>query len=132
MSSDSTDLKFVTISHPDDIRRSKGVRTDIRRHVMKKIGQERRRPKKQAGGRAPSETHPSSAVQADDQNVDPSCSKTDAATVLGKPCVKMPILWDFPVEPDNRTVELIRFCIEIQTASQTSPREFPADLAIVQ
>jgi hypothetical protein len=85
------------------------VRTDIRRHVMKKIGQERRRPKKQTKAKSLSNSHRSATTQ-EVRQVDPLCHETDAVTVLATPA-KTPILWDFPVEPNDRVVELIRFCM---------------------
>jgi hypothetical protein len=106
----SSELMFVTISHPDDIRKRKGVRTDIRRHVMKDIGQERRRPKKQAGRKASSNSSRASTTQTDRHAVT-SNSITDATAKLPTPSVKLPVLWDFPVEPNNRVVELIRLCM---------------------
>lgn len=101
---------FVTISHPDEIRKRKGVRTDIRRHVMKDIGQERRRPKKKAGGRASSDSSRAATEQACRHGL-PSGHTTDATVKLGMPSVKLPVLWEFPVEPNDRVVELIRVCM---------------------
>ncbi|OKO98439.1 hypothetical protein PENSUB_9115 [Penicillium subrubescens] len=43
--SPAQDLKFINLSHPDDLNRQHEVRTEIRRHVMKDIGQRRRRPR---------------------------------------------------------------------------------------
>ncbi|KAK1965426.1 hypothetical protein LY78DRAFT_96051 [Colletotrichum sublineola] len=109
VSSTSPELKFVTISHPDDIRRRKDVRTDIRRHVMKKIGQQRRRPKTQAGGRVSSASSRPSTSQEGQHNIPPS-SNMGTSLALGTPCMMLPILWDFPIEANDRAVELIRFC----------------------
>lgn len=43
--SPAQDLKFINISHPNDLNRQHEIRTEIRRHVMKDIGQRRRRPR---------------------------------------------------------------------------------------
>ncbi|KAK1570117.1 uncharacterized protein LY79DRAFT_570432 [Colletotrichum navitas] len=110
----SSELKFVTISHPDDIRRRKDVRTDIRRHVMKKIGQQRRRPKTQAEGRASSASSASSCSLMNQgvQHKVPPNNHTDTSAALGAPCMMLPLLWDFPIEANDRTVELVRFLNE--------------------
>ncbi|KAK2018633.1 hypothetical protein LZ32DRAFT_643727 [Colletotrichum eremochloae] len=117
VSSTSPELKFVTISHPDDIRRRKDVRTDIRRHVMKKIGQQRRRPKTQAGGRVSSASSRPSMNQGGQHNIPPS-SNMGTSLALGTPCMMLPILWDFPVEANDRAVELIRFLNEQRSVYQ--------------
>ncbi|KAK2046153.1 hypothetical protein LZ31DRAFT_552463 [Colletotrichum somersetense] len=109
--STSSELKFVTISHPDDIRRRKDVRTEIRRHVMKKIGQQRRRPKTQAEGSASSASSRDSMSRGGRHDL-PSSSNTGTNTALNTPRMMLPILWDFPTEANDRAVELIRFCMK--------------------
>lgn len=96
------DLKFVNISHPEDIRQQKEVRTEIRRHVMKGIGQQRRRPRpkkfSQAGRTLSLEVGGREISQvrgADINSVPPSRS-------LGT-------LGSFPVEANKRDLELIHF-----------------------
>lgn len=82
-------FKFVTLSHPDDIRSRKDVQTDIRRHVMKDIGKRRRRPK-------------SSSSPIEDWSV-------TVADKYASPGRSLPPLGSFPVPTDIRTFELVRF-----------------------
>ncbi|KAK9426966.1 hypothetical protein V1505DRAFT_381774 [Lipomyces doorenjongii] len=97
------DLKFVNMSHPEDIRRQKEVRTEIRRHVMKGIGQQRRRPR-------PTKTSPrarrTSSREVDDDELsqlhDTDINNTSPGRTLAT-------LGSFPIEADMRVLELIHF-----------------------
>lgn len=91
--SPAQDLKFINISHPDDLNRQHEVRTEIRRHVMKDIGQRRRRPRpKETSCR----TSSSESSDFDMSSISPSYNLTMVA--------------QFPIEADTRTLELMHFC----------------------
>ncbi|KAK5994630.1 hypothetical protein PT974_05112 [Cladobotryum mycophilum] len=103
----SGDLKFVILSHPEDIRRQKDVQTEIRRHVMRDIGKQRRRPR--PGGvshlrmlQPPASNQGSSSMV---QGVNVSNSIDRSLAPLGS----------FPIAGDARLVELVRFVMETST-----------------
>ncbi|KAK0383178.1 hypothetical protein NLU13_9091 [Sarocladium strictum] len=106
------DLKFVTFSHPDDLRRRRDVRTDIRRHVMKKIGEQRRRPKTRAQGEPSSSAPMGTSMIREGQQGMPTRTSTNVSGAVDPPSMMLPMLWDFPVEASGRVVELIRFLNE--------------------
>ncbi|CAM1503492.1 Fc.00g010830.m01.CDS01 [Cosmosporella sp. VM-42] len=102
-SSNGLDLKFVNMSHPEDIRRQKAVRTEIRRHVMKGIGQQRRRP------RATKATPP--VMQGSSETVNKSQYSSPRALSSNRavPARSLPALGSFPVQADMRVLELVHF-----------------------
>lgn len=97
------DLKFVNLSHPDDIHRQKEVRTEIRRHVMKDIGQRRRRPRLK-------ETYPqatrTSSLELGNYEVS---HLRGANTNSFSPSRSLAMLGNFPVKADMRVLELMHF-----------------------
>lgn len=96
------DLKFVNLSHPDDVRRQKEVRTEIRRHVMKDIGQRRRRPRLK-------ETAPQvnrTTFELGNYEI----SRLRAAKINSiSPRRSLAMLGNFPIEADMRVLELMHF-----------------------
>lgn len=95
------DLKFINLSHPDDLHRKKEVRTEIRRHVMKDIGQQRRRPRlKEISSQAfqtfflESSDHETSQLPV--TNINSVSLSQNLATLA-----------HFPVEADMRALELM-------------------------
>ncbi|KAL7931573.1 hypothetical protein V8C35DRAFT_309827 [Trichoderma chlorosporum] len=105
-SSAADDLMFVNVSHPDDIRRQKGVQKDIRRHVMKNIGFERRRPKSKGKKKPPGRsTTPSTSEEKQslsEIDVEPAASPGRSLEVFG----------GFPIPGNKRVIELVRFLSE--------------------
>ncbi|KAK1991591.1 hypothetical protein LX36DRAFT_663171 [Colletotrichum falcatum] len=112
VSSASSGLKFVTISHPDDIRQRKDVRTEIRRHVMTNKGLQRRQSKAQREGRASLASSRAPMKQGGRRNIPPGSD-----TALGTPCMALPVPWRFPTEANDRAVELFRFCMRERIVS---------------
>lgn len=97
------DLRFINLSHPDDLHRQKEVRTEIRRHVMKDIGQRRRRPRpKEASSRA---TQTPSSESSDYETSQLRGADINSAL----PSQSLAILAHFPVEADMRALELMHF-----------------------
>ncbi|KAJ5584403.1 uncharacterized protein N7459_004203 [Penicillium hispanicum] len=94
----SQDLKFVNLSHPDDVRRQKEVRTEIRRHVMKDIGQRRRRPRRKEIPSSFTELRGYETSQLRDTNSN-----------SGPPSRGLAMLGNFPVKADMRVLELMHF-----------------------
>ncbi|KPM35708.1 hypothetical protein AK830_g10862 [Neonectria ditissima] len=90
------------MSHPDDIRRRKDVRTEIRRHVMKDIGQQRRRP------RPPKRT---ALVLPHTSSQQPNYSSQLRSTNPSNntPSRSLAPLGSFPIEADSRVLELLNF-----------------------
>ena len=97
------DLKFINLSHPDDLNQQHEVRTEIRRHVMKDIGQRRRRPR-------PKETSWRAAQTSSSESRDFEISQshgTNTSTIL--PRYNLTTVAQFPIEADTRTLELMHF-----------------------
>lgn len=102
--SPAQDLKFINLSHPDDLNRQHEVRTEIRRHVMKDIGQRRRRPRpKETSCRTSSESSDLEIFQPRDANM---------SSIL--PSYNLTMIAQFPIEADTRTLELMHFCTRSQ------------------
>lgn len=100
--SPAQDLKFINLSHPDDLNRQHEVRTEIRRHVMKDIGQRRRRPR-------PNET-PWRATRTSSESRDFEISQLHGAnTSIISPSYNLAMVAQFPIEADTRTLELMHF-----------------------
>ncbi|KAI2694775.1 hypothetical protein CBS147372_9614 [Penicillium roqueforti] len=99
------DLKFVNLSHPDDVRRQKEIRTEIRRHVMKDIGQRRRRPRRKEKETSPPATRVSS-TESKDSEVPQLCGTTKSRVSPGR---SLTVLGNFPIEADMRVLELMHF-----------------------
>ncbi|OQD84320.1 hypothetical protein PENANT_c013G08313 [Penicillium antarcticum] len=99
----ASDLKFVYLSHPDDVRRKKEVQTEIRRHVMKDIGQRRRRPRHKETFPQPTQA---SSVELDNYEIFQHC---DANTNTFSPSRGLATLGNFPVKADMRVLELMHF-----------------------
>lgn len=97
------DLKFVNISHPEDIRQQKEVRTEIRRHVMKGIGHRRRRPRPKRPSQQASRALSS---EAGDRKIS-QLRGADISSV--SPSRSLGTLGSFPVEVNKRVLELIHF-----------------------
>lgn len=100
--SPTQDLKFINLSHPDDLNKQHEVRTEIRRHVMKDIGQRRRRPR-------PKETS-WRATRTSSESRDFEISQphgTNTSTI--SPRYDLPMVAQFPIEADTRTLELMHF-----------------------
>ncbi|KAJ5758026.1 uncharacterized protein N7511_006720 [Penicillium nucicola] len=97
------DLKFVNLSHPDDVRQKKEVRTEIRRHVMKDIGQRRRRPRCKE-----TLTQPTQASSVELNRYKPS-QHCDVNIRIDPPSRGLATLGDFPVNADMRVLELMHF-----------------------
>lgn len=97
------DLKFVNLSHPDDIHRQKEVRTEIRRHVMKDIGQRRRRPRLKETYLQATRT---SSLELGNYKVShlPGANANNLS-----PGRSLAMLGNFPVEADMRVLELMHF-----------------------
>lgn len=98
------DLKFVNLSHPDDVRRKKAVRTEIRRHVMKDIGERRRRPRRKET--FPQVTPTTSRSETDNYEISQLCG-ANICTV--SPNRGLATLGSFPVNADMRVLELMHF-----------------------
>lgn len=96
------DLKFVNLSHPDDVRRKKDVRTEIRRHVMKDIGQRRRRPRLKTSPQATQ----TSSVELDNLEISQLCGAKISSV---SPSRGLATLGNFPVKADMRVLELMHF-----------------------
>lgn len=97
------DLKFVNISHPGDIRRQREVRTEIRRHVMKGIGQQRRRPRPKETSQQANRTL---FLKAGDRKI----SQLHGADISSiSPSRSLGTFGSFPVEADKRVLELMHF-----------------------
>lgn len=90
----SKDFKFVTISHPEDIRRCQHVRKDIRRHVMREIGEQRR-------GALPS----AASIRLPSTALSQQLYKTN---LLGSHRPLSP-LGSFPIPGSLHNLELVRF-----------------------
>lgn len=103
LSSVSEDLKFVNISHPGDIRQRKEIRTEIRRHVMKGIGQQRRRPRPKEASLQASRTL---FLEAGDRKI----SQLHGADISSiSPSRSLGTFNSFPVEANKRVLELMHF-----------------------
>lgn len=100
-SSQTQDLKFINLSHPDDLNRQQAVRKEIRRHVMKDIGQRRRRPR-------PKKMSPASQtpLESNDVTISQLCVP-DIGRFSSSQCLDM--LAHFHVEADTRSFELMHF-----------------------
>ncbi|KAJ5548440.1 hypothetical protein N7513_005674 [Penicillium frequentans] len=99
----SEDLKFVNISHPGDIRHRKDIRTEIRRHVMKGIGQQRRRPRPKGTSLQASRTL---FLEAGDRRI----SQLHGADIsIVSPSRSLGTFNSFPVEANKRVLELMHF-----------------------
>jgi len=97
------DLRFINLSHPDDLQRQKEVRTEIRRHVMKDIGQRRRRPR-------PKETSSLATRTSSSGSIDYEVSQHRGANINRVlPSQSLALLAHFPVEADTRALELMHF-----------------------
>lgn len=100
--SPAQDLKFINLSHPNDLNRQHEVRTEIRRHVMKDIGQRRRRPRpKEASWRATRTSSDSSDFETSQTH--------EANTSSISPSYNLTMIAQFPIEADTRTLELMHF-----------------------
>ena len=97
------DLKFVNMSHPDDIRRQKAVRTEIRRHVMKGIGEQRRRPRFK---KSSPQSRRTSSREVDGNELS---QLHDSNMYIVSPGRTLATLGSFPIEGDRRVLELIHF-----------------------
>lgn len=96
------DLKFINISHPNDLNQQHEIRTKIRRHVMKDIGQRRRRPRsKEASWRVTG----TSLESSDSEIFQPH----DAITSSISPSYNLTMVAQFPIEADTRSLELMHF-----------------------
>ncbi|KAJ5364716.1 uncharacterized protein N7496_010429 [Penicillium cataractarum] len=103
--SPAQDLKFINLSHPDDLNQQHEVRTEIRRHVMKDIGQRRRRPRpKETSWRA---TQTSSSESRDFEISQPHGTNTSTIS----PRYNLTTVAQFPIEADTRTLELMHFLV---------------------
>jgi hypothetical protein len=104
-------FKFVDLSSPADARQKQSQRTEIRQHVMKSIGRQRRHcPRRK--------TKSGSSTEADVREVDEeqpyssshgneTCiKKTSPAPVLRR---SLPSWGSFPVSGDAGVHELVRF-----------------------
>jgi hypothetical protein len=98
--STTLDLKFVNLSHPDDVRRKKAVRTEIRRHVMKDIGERRRRPRCK-------DTFPQNTSTSSELNNRGVSLLYGTTTSTVSPSRGLASLGDFPVNADMRVLELM-------------------------
>lgn len=102
----NADLKFVNLSHPEDIRRHRQVQREIRQHVMRAVGNPRRR-------RALQDPRPRSGSTS--QHVSPettpeNASTRGAASPVTAPLSKsLPSLGSFPIEANMRVLELVHF-----------------------
>ncbi|KAI2717498.1 hypothetical protein CBS147332_4378 [Penicillium roqueforti] len=95
------DLRFINLSHPDDLHRQKEVRTEIRRHVMKDIGQRRRRPQPNATSSQATRTFSSESNGY-------KISQLRGAIINSvSPSQNLAMLAHFPVEADMRALELM-------------------------
>jgi hypothetical protein len=102
--SPAQNLKFINLSHPDDLNRQHEVRTEIRRHVMKDIGQRRRRPRpKETSWRA---TRTSCSESSDFEISQPHGTNISSVS----PSYNLTMIAHFPIEADTRTLELMHFC----------------------
>ncbi|KAJ5814881.1 hypothetical protein N7474_006658 [Penicillium riverlandense] len=97
------DLKFVNLSHPDDVRQQKEVRTEIRRHVMKDIGQRRRRPRRKEITPQATPTSSSELGSYEDSQLRGAIVKSFS------PNRSLAMLGNFPVKADMRVLELMHF-----------------------
>lgn len=96
------DLKFINQYHPDDLKQQHEVRTEIRRHVMKDIGQRRRRPR-------PKETA-WRATRTSSESSDFAISQPHGAKISSiSPSYNLAMIAQFPIEADTRTLELVHF-----------------------
>jgi hypothetical protein len=97
------DLKFINLSHPDDLNRQHEIRTEIRRHVMKDIGQRRRRPRpEETSWRA---TRTSSSESSDFEISQPHGTNISSVS----PSYNLTMVAHFPIEADTRALELMHF-----------------------
>jgi hypothetical protein len=100
--SPAQDLKFINLSHPDDLNRQREVRTEIRRHVMKDIGQRRRRPRPKETSWRVTRT---SSESSDFEISQPHGTNTSIIS----PSYNQIMVAQFPIEADTRTLELMHF-----------------------
>lgn len=102
--SSAKDLKFINLAHPDDLNRQHEVRTEIRRHVMKDIGQRRRRPRpKETSWQA---TRTSSSEPSEFEISQPHGTNLSSIS----PSYNLSMVAQFPIEADTRALELMHFC----------------------
>ncbi|KAH7002516.1 hypothetical protein EDB80DRAFT_647492 [Ilyonectria destructans] len=95
-------FKFVNLSHPESLYTDEGIRTEIRRHVMKDIGQQRRRRRPKAKS--------SKATRA---SVQPPCeeppsTQSENSNVM-LPSRSLVPLGSLPIEANARVRELLHF-----------------------
>lgn len=86
-------FKFVNLSHPEGIREDNNIRTEIRRHVMKNIGQQRRRPR------------PKAKLSSRSSALRPQTAQANVATISRH---LVPIS-GLPVDVDSQVRELLHF-----------------------
>jgi hypothetical protein len=100
----TADLMFVNISHPEDIRRQRGVQTHIRQHVMKTAGHSRQRVSVREKKPAVAPTVAKSIVN------NGTVTREAWELAATSPGRSLAPLGSFPIEGDMRVLELVRFC----------------------
>lgn len=95
-------FKFVNLSNPESLYTDEGIRTEIRRHVMKDIGQQRRRRRPKAKS--------SKATHSSDQHpVEGTPSTRSENGKVSLPSQSLVPLVSLPVEANARVRELLHF-----------------------
>lgn len=104
-------FKFVNLSNPESLYTDEGIRTEIRRHVMKDIGQQRRRRRPKAKS--------SKATHSSDQHpVEGTPSTRSENGKVSLPSQSLVPLVSLPVEANARVRELLHFSTLFYLLSQ--------------
>lgn len=98
----TTGFKFVNLSHPESLYTDEAIRTEIRRHVMKDIGQQRRR--RRPKGKSSKATHASVQPPAEE----PRSTQSENSNVI-LPSRSLVPLGSLPIEANARVQELLHF-----------------------
>lgn len=107
-----TGVRFVNLSHPDDLKKNKTTMlAEIRRHVMRGIGESRRRQRPELDCQITLDFHDfeitADSAKPEETNEPPS--KHFVVRVGHQPQNSLVPLGFFPVEANPRVLELVDF-----------------------